>query len=132
MLIEWEFQRRRTSKCRNISESKMVQFWFVEKIFSNNLLASLTKLVATAKLVNRVKKYITFPTNRRTLVKFDRFQVLICINRLRVHDATIQWTYVGSLQALTSFSTFADTRDILVVFSECNRTLNRGPDFLFL
>ena len=29
--------------------------------------------------------------------EFERFQVVIYINWLRVHDATIQWTYVGSL-----------------------------------
>ena len=63
--------------------------------------------------------------------EFDRFQVVIFINRLYVHDATIQWTYVGSLQALKSFSTFADTRNILVVFSECDRTPDRCPDFCF-
>ena len=109
----------------------MVKFWFVEEFFSDNLLASLTKLVAAAKLENHVKIYY-FHNQHTGDSEFHRFQVLICINRLRVHDATIQWTYVGSLQALTSFSTFADTRNILVVFSESNRTLNRGPNFLFL
>ena len=80
MLIEWEFQRRRTSKCRRIFESKqrttsndkqahnwlpslgqlsfyvskMVKFWFVEGFFSDSLLASLTKLVAAAELENHV------------------------------------------------------------------------------
>ena len=108
----------------------MVKFWFVEKFFSDNLLASLTKLVAAAKLENHVKIYY-FHNQHTGDSEFHRFQVLICINRLRVHDATIQWTYVGSLQALTSFSTFADTRNILVVFSECDRTPDRGPDFCF-
>ena len=64
-----------------------------------------------------------------------RFQVVTCINRLRVHDAAIQWTYVGSLQALTSISTFADTCNILVVFSESIRVWpNAGSSsrFLFL
>ena len=56
-----------------------------------------------------------------------RFHVVICINKLRVHDATIQRTYVGSPQTRT----FADTRNILVVFSECDRTPDRGPDFCF-
>ena len=88
--------------------------------------------MAAAKLKNHVKKYILLsqPTDVRDN-EFDKFKVVICINRLRLHDATIQWTYVGSLQALTSFSNFADTRNILVVFSECDRTLDRGPDFCF-
>ena len=88
--------------------------------------------MAAAKLKNQVKKYILLsqPTDVRDN-EFDKFKVVICINRLRVHDATIQWTCVGSLQALTSFSNFADTRNILVVFSECDRTLDRGPDFCF-
>ena len=59
--------------------------------------------------------------------EFGRFQVVICINQLRLHDATIQRTYVGSPQTRT----FADTRNILVVFSECDRTPDRGPDFCF-
>ena len=63
--------------------------------------------------------------------EFDRFQVVICINWLSVHDATIQWTYVGSLQALEAFSNFADTCNILVACSECNRTPAPGPDFCF-
>ena len=62
--------------------------------------------------------------------EFDRFQVVICINRLRVHNATIQCTYVGFLQALASFSTFADTCNILVVFSECDRA-PEVPSFVF-
>ena len=101
-----------------------------ETFFSDNLLAWLTKLVAAAKPKNHVEKCYFHNQHTRDN-EFDRFQVVICINRLRVHAATIQWTYVGSLQALTSHSTFADTRNILVVFPECDRTPHRGSDFCF-
>ena len=65
----------------------MVKFWFVEKFFSDNSLASLTKLVAAAKLENHVKKIYYFHNQQKGDSEFDRFQVLICINRLRVARA---------------------------------------------
>ena len=68
----------------------MVKFWFVEGFFSDSLLASLTKLVAAAELENHVKKIYYFHNRQTGDSEFDRFQVLMCINRLRVHDATIQ------------------------------------------
>lgn len=60
--------------------SKMGKFRFVEKVFSNNLPASLT-LVDTAKLKNHIKIY--YFHNQQT----------------RDNHATIHWTYVGSLSA---------------------------------
>ena len=42
--------------------------------FSDNLLASLTKLVAAATLENHVKIYITFTTNRGEIVNLTGFR----------------------------------------------------------
>ena len=91
----------------------MVKFWFVDR----QLFTSLTyQTSGSSETKKSCKKYILLsqPTDLRDN-ESDRFKVVICINRLRVHDATIQWTYVSSLQALTSFSNFADTRNIVVV-----------------
>ena len=54
----------------------MFRKWFgiVEKLFSDNLLASLTKLVAAAKLKKIIKKYITFTTNRRAIMNLTGFE----------------------------------------------------------
>ena len=49
-------------------------FWIVEKLFSDNLLASLTKLVAAAKLKKIMKKYITFTTNRLAMINLTGFK----------------------------------------------------------
>ena len=46
--------------------SKMVKFWFVDKLFLDNLPASLTKLVAAAKIKNHVKNLLlSHPTDVR-------------------------------------------------------------------
>ena len=67
-------------------------FWFVEKLFSDNLLASLTKLVAAAKLKKSCKKIYFFHNQQTCPNEFDRFQVVICINRLRVYPfSKLMW-----------------------------------------
>ena len=75
---------------------------------TSHLLAS--QLVAAGKLQNHVKKcYFQNQQMLQTDHEFDR------------------WTSVGSLQALLSFLAFADTHNILIMFSECDQTPNQGP-----
>ena len=51
---------------------------------------------------------------------------VICISWLCTHDAT---NTVCSLQTLLSFSTFGNTHNIFILFPECDRAPNQGPDF---
>ena len=67
-------------------------FGFVEKLYSDNLLASLTKLVAVAKLKKIMQKMYYFHNQQTCHNEFDRFQVVICINRLRVYPfSELRW-----------------------------------------
>ena len=88
--------------------------------------------MAAAKLKKNMKKIYYFHNQQACHNEFDRFKVVICINRLSVHDTIIQLTYVGSLQALGAFSNFADTCNILVAFSKCTERPPQVPIFVFI